>query len=63
MQLYSPSMSVQTKKEIKNIVENTELTFDKTNTDGMMLEDGISKTSWLDLFVAFKRIILKGKKL
>ena len=55
-------MSVQTKKEIKNIVENTELTFDKTNTDGMMLEDGISKTSWLDLFVAFKRIILKGKK-
>jgi len=62
MQLYSPSMSIQTKKEIKNIVENTELTFDKTNTDGMMLEDGISKTSWLDLFVAFKRIILKGKK-
>ena len=62
MQLYSPNMSVQTKKEIKNIVENTELTFDKTNTDGMMLEDGISKTSWLDLFVAFKRIILKGKK-
>jgi len=62
MQLYSPAMSVQTKKEIKNIVKNTELTFDKTSTDGMMLEDGISKTSWLDLFVAFKRIILKGKK-
>jgi len=63
MQLYSPSISVQTKKEIKNIIKNTELTFDKTNTDGMMLEDGISKTSWLDLFIAFKKICINNKKL
>ena len=61
MQLYSPSISVQTKEEIKNIIRNTELTLDKTNTDGMMLEDGISKTSWLDLFIAFKKIIVREK--
>lgn len=61
MQLYSPSVSIQTKNEIKNIIKNTELTFDKTNTDGMMLEDGISKTSWLDLFITFKKIIIGEK--
>ena len=61
MQLYSPSISVQTKKEIRNILTNTELTLDKTTTDGMMLEDGISKTSWLDLFIAFKKIIASNK--
>ena len=48
-------------KKVKNIIKNTELVFDKTNTDGMMLEDGISKTSWLDLFIAFKRIIARKK--
>ena len=61
MQLYSPSISVQTKKEIKNIIKNTDLDLDKTKTDGMMLEDGISKTSWLDLIIALKRI-MKGEK-
>ena len=39
MQLYSPSLSVQNKQKIKYTVKNTELTFDKTSTDGMMLED------------------------
>jgi len=61
MQLYSPSLSVQTKNKIKSVVKNTEMTFDKTRTDGMMLEDGISKTSWLDLFIAFKKIITGEK--
>ena len=37
------------------------MTFDKTSTDGMMLEDGISKTSWLDLCIAFKKIIMREK--
>jgi len=61
MQLYSPSISVQTKRTIKEIVKNTELTFDRTTTDGMMLEDGIGKTSWLDLYIMFKKIIKEGK--
>ena len=61
MQLYSPNISIQTKNEIKHIVKNTDLTFDKTGTDGMMLEDGIGKTSWLDLYTTFKRIIIRGK--
>jgi len=59
MQLYSPSISIQNKQKIKYIVEETELTFNKTSTDGMMLEDGIGKTSWLDLYIAFKKIAAK----
>ena len=62
MQLYIPSMSIQNKQKTKHIIENTELTFDKTSTDGMMLEDGIGETSWLDLYVAFKRIIAREKE-
>ena len=62
MQLYSPNMSIQTKNKIRYTTKNTKLTFDKTSTDGMMLEDGIAKTSWLDLFIAFKKIIRTGEK-
>jgi len=53
---------VQNKQKIKYTIRNTELTFDKTSTDGMMLEDGIGKTSWLDLYTTFKRIVLGEKK-
>ena len=61
MQLYSPSIAVQNKNKIKHIVRDTDLTFNKTATNGMMLEDGIGKTSWSDLFITFKRIILGAK--
>ena len=63
MQLYSPSLSVQTKNKIKYIVENSDFSLDKTSTDGMMLQDGLGKTSWSDLFIAFKKICIKNKKL
>jgi len=59
MQLYSPSISVQNKEKIKYTIRNSELNFNKTATNGMMLEDGISKTSWLDLFIIFKKIIVR----
>jgi len=61
MQLYSPSIAVQNKTKIKYTIRETELTFNKTATNGMMLEDGIGKTSWSDLFIAFKKIILGAK--
>ena len=61
MQLYSPSISVQSKQKIKYVVRNTTLDFNKTLTDGMMLEDGIGNTSWLDLFITFKKIIMGAR--
>ena len=62
MQLYSPSLSVQTKNKISYIVENSDFSLDKTSTDGMMLQDGFGKTSWSDLFIAFKKICINNKK-
>ena len=61
MQLYSPSISVQNKEKIKYVIRNTTLDFNKTLTNGMMLEDGISNTSWLDLFITFRKIIVGEK--
>ena len=61
MQLYSPSISVQNKTKIKYVIRNTDFSLDKTTTSGMMLEDGIGNTSWIDLFIAFKNIVLKNK--
>ena len=62
MQLYSPNISVQTKNKIKYIIKNAELTFNKTHTNGMMLEDGISKLNWSDLFLTFKKMALNEKR-
>jgi len=59
--LYSPSISIQNKTKIKHVIRNTDFSLDKTATHGMMLEDGIGNTSWTDLFIAFKNIVLKNK--
>ena len=58
MQLYAPSISVQNKTKIKSIVRDSDLFFNKTATNGMMLEDGIGKTNWNDLYMAFRRIVV-----
>ena len=63
MQLYSPSMSVQTKQKINWTIQHFEYLFDKTEMDLMMLEDGISENSWLDLITTFKSLCLKSAKL
>ena len=62
MQLYSPSISVQNKTKIKYAIKETELTFNKTSTNGMMLEDGIGNTNWNDLYMSFRKIITNSKK-
>ena len=62
MQLYSPNISVQTKSKIKYIVNNAESTFNKTNTNAMMLEDGAGNINWSDLFIIFKKIVLNEKE-
>ena len=62
MLLYSPSISVQNKTKIKYAIKETELTFNKTSTNGMMLEDGIGNTNWNDLYMSFRKIITNSKK-
>ena len=61
MQLYSPSISIQTKEKIKWTIKNFKNEFNKTETDLMMLEDGISESSWLDLITIFRAMAVKDK--
>ena len=56
MQLYRPSLSVQTKQSVEWILDNFEHTFNKTQTQVMMLEDGINEISWNSMFEGFARI-------
>ena len=62
MQLYAPSMSVQTKQKINWTIQNFEHSFNKSTMDVMMLEDGISDYSWLDLITTFKSFCLRNKR-
>lgn len=62
MQLYSPSLSIQTKEKISWTIKNFKNKFNKTETDLMMLEDGISENSWLDLITTFKSLCEKRFK-
>jgi len=61
MQLYSPSLSVQTKQSVDWTIKEFEYDFKKTETDGMMLQDGIHENSWVELFQNFRRICRDNK--
>ena len=56
MQLYSPSLSIQTKKSIDWTIKEFEFTFNKTGTDVMMLQDGLNELNWSSMVEDFKRI-------
>ena len=61
MQLYSPSLSIQAKQSVDWTIDEFEYSFNKTETDLMMLEDGISEIYWSDLFQDFKRLCRDNK--
>lgn len=61
MQLYNPSISVQTKNKIKWTVKEFDYSFNKTDTSVMMLNDGIFENNWGDLFSFFRRLCRDAK--
>ena len=56
MQLYAPQMSIQSKIQVKESIENFEATFNKTEIIGMMREDGFGELNWEDLKEKLNRI-------
>jgi len=62
MQLYSPSLSVQTKQSVDWIIKEFKFVFNKTKTSIMMLQDGINEINWSSMFESFKRIQRDNKK-
>ena len=57
MQLYSPSMSPQAKRQVKTAINDLEPELNKTGVIKMMHEDGFGSYDWSDLFSAMKRIV------
>ena len=62
MQLYSPSLSIQTKQSIDWTIEEFEYMFNNTETNLMMYQDGINEINWSDMFREFKRLRRDNKK-
>lgn len=56
MQLYSPSISIQTKNRVDEVMNQHVPEFNKTTLRGMMQKDGIGEISLNDLFQLFNRI-------
>ena len=62
MQLYSPSLSIQTKNSIDWSIDEFEFLFNKTEMDKMMLQDGINEINWSSMVEDFKRINRDNKQ-
>ena len=62
MQLYSPSLSAQTKQSIDWTVDEFEFSFNKTTASVMMMQDGIEEINWTSMFEDFNRIQRDNKK-
>jgi len=58
MQLYAPSISVQSKTKINYILDNFEPEFNKTEMLKMMTEDGFGEYNWSGLFQTMKRFVV-----
>jgi len=57
MQLYSPSISFQTKHKINNVVNNFAPEFNKTKVRTMFVEDGMGEISLNPLFENYQRMV------
>jgi|TARA_R110000796_G_scaffold20551_1_gene61101 DNA polymerase I len=62
MQLYSPSLSIQTKQSIDWTIKEFQYMFNNTETNLMMYQDGINQINWSDMFREFKRLRMDNKK-
>lgn len=62
MQLYTPSISVQTRQKIDYSLDNFEYELNKTEIRKMMIQDGFGETSWNDFFANLKNIISQNKQ-
>ena len=58
MQLYSPNLSAQTKREMKQVINNFDNYFNKTEVVKMMIQDGFGEFNWTDLSQKMKSLSL-----
>ena len=56
MQLYAPQLSIDNKKEIQEVMQNPDLTFNKMNVIKMMMRDEFAQVSFSGMFNTFQRM-------
>ena len=61
MQLYSPSISVQSRKKINYTLQNADLSFNKTAIMKTMYKIGFGELNWSDLSTTLRRISVEKK--
>jgi 5'-3' exonuclease len=61
MQLYSPNISVQVAQKTRNTIRNFEFDLNLTQTQKMLIQDGIAQTNFDDMFSLFRRIVVENK--
>ena len=59
MQLYAPLLAIGSKKDIRNIVDNADISFNKTEIVKLMSEDGFGNFDWFELQTNFNRIVAR----
>ena len=58
MQLYTPSLSINAKKEIRETLKNADMSFNRTAILTMMIRDGFDDLDWRELQAFFRRVTL-----
>ena len=58
MQLYTPSLSIDAKKNIRDTMRDADITFNKTKIVTSMVRDGFDDLEWTELQAFFRRIVL-----
>ena len=61
MQLYSPILSIDAKKVIRDTIKNPDCAFNKTELIKMMLKDGFGEINFIELFQHFNRISIDNR--
>ena len=61
MQLYAPSLSIDVRTKIRDIIDNYPAGFNKTNLRMMMMQDGTGNFSWTELFSNLNMISVTSK--
>ena len=61
MQLYTPTMSIDAKREVRHTCAEADLGFNQTEINKMMLQDGFGEINFQELFATFKRIALSSR--
>ena len=61
MQLYTPILTIDAKKSIKETMNDPDLSFNKTQLLKMMLTDGFGEINFIELFQSFNRISMDNQ--